>query len=95
ADLNEWPAARIDELRAAANAAQGQVQVTSARALEPAMQTRITQALEARLELRCAAEFSVDAALLAGLRVAIGPWLLQADLRDELQYFASGPEDVR
>lgn len=95
ADLGEWPAARIDELRAAANAAQGHVQVTSARALAPAMQTRITQALEARLELRCAAEFSVDAALLAGLRVAIGPWLLQADLRDELQYFASGPEDVR
>jgi len=95
ADLDGWPAARIDELRAAAHAVQGRVQVTSARSLDAAAQARVTQALEARLELRCEAAFDVDAALLAGLCVAIGPWLLQADLRDELQYFASGPEDVR
>lgn len=95
ADLAGWPAARIDELRAAARAVQGRVQVTSARTLDAAAQARLRQALEARLELRCEAEFGVDASLLAGLCVAIGPWLLQANLRDELQYFASGPEDVR
>ena len=30
-----------------------------------------------------------------GVRVALGPWLLQADLSDELRYFSGGPGGAR
>lgn len=95
ADLAGWPESRIEDLRAAARAAQGRVQIAVARTLGDAERARILRSLEERLGLRCQAEFSVDPSLLAGLGVTIGPWMLQANLRDELQFFASGPEDVR
>jgi len=94
-DLAEWPDARIDELREALRAVQGRVQIAVARALGDAERARIAQALDARLGQRCQVEFSVDPTLLAGLGVTIGPWLLRANLRDELQFFASGAQDAR
>ena len=33
---------------------------------------------------------TLDESLKAGLRVGIGPWLLAADLADELAFFRSG-----
>lgn len=95
ADLASWPETRIESLSAAARADNGRLRIASARSLADAERARLTRALDERLGLRCAAEFEVDASLLAGLCVAIGPWLLQANLRDELQYFAAGPSDVR
>lgn len=95
ADLATWPESRIDDLAAAARAADAQVSVTSARPLADAEREQITHALGERLGLRCKTTFNVDASLRAGLCVAIGPWMLQANLRDELQYFASGASHVR
>jgi len=94
-DLSAWPESRIEDLRAALHTVQGRVQIAAARTLGDAERARITQALDERLGMRCQADFSVDPALLAGLSVTVGPWRLQANLRDELQFFASGPEDVR
>ena len=40
-------------------------------------------------------QYAVEASLLGGVRVALGSWLLQADLADELRFFAGGARGGR
>ena len=90
ADLAGWLPERIDPLAAAARAAGGRVGVTSARPLSEAARARLARALSERLGIECRPEYALDDALVAGLCVAVGPWLLQANLREELRVFAGG-----
>jgi F-type H+-transporting ATPase subunit b len=94
ADLAGLGTERRTALAEAARAAEGRVAVHSARPLDDAARARVEQALSEVLGVDCHAEFAVDAALLSGLSVALGPWLLQADLRDELRFFSAGPRDA-
>lgn len=89
-DLAGWPAERMESVARAARAAGGKLAVSSARALEPGERGRVLDALSQRLGLACTADFSVAPELLAGIAVTVGPWTLQADLRDELAFFAQG-----
>lgn len=89
-DLASWPAEQVAPLAEAARAAGGRVSVHSARALPAAARTALARALGARLGVECRPEFEVDAALLGGVSVGIGPWVLQANLRDELRVLAAG-----
>jgi F-type H+-transporting ATPase subunit b len=90
ADLAGWQAEKIDPIAAAARAAGGRVSVTSAHPLSEAARVRLARALSERLRIECRPEYAQDEALVAGLSVAVGPWLLQANLRDELRVFAGG-----
>lgn len=90
ADLTGWSAERIDPLAAAARAAGGRVSVTSAHPLSEAARARLARALSERLRIECRPEYEQDETLVGGLCVAVGPWLLQANLRDELRVFAGG-----
>jgi F-type H+-transporting ATPase subunit b len=87
AQLNELPAPQREALRR-----DGQMPteglVTSARALDAAVRAGVESALREVFgnTLRC--RYAQDAALIAGLRIAVGPWELRANLRDELQGFA-------
>jgi len=87
-DLQSWPEERIAPLAEAARAAGGRVQVTSARPLAEAARARLAKALSARLGIECRPDYAADDALLGGVRVAVGPWVLQASLRDELRALA-------
>jgi F-type H+-transporting ATPase subunit b len=69
--------------------------VQSARALSQAARTRLEQALSRSLGVECRAQYAVDESLLGGVRVALGPWLLQADLADELRFFSGGARGAR
>jgi len=89
-DLSGWPPERIDLLAEAARAAGGRVSVRSARALPDAARARLARTLSERLRIECRPEYAVDAALIAGVSVAVGPWVLQANLRDELRAFSGG-----
>jgi F-type H+-transporting ATPase subunit b len=89
-DLAAWPAERVAPLAQAARTAGGRVSVQSARPLPEAARARLVQALGARLGVECRPEFSADARLLGGVSVGIGPWVLQASLRDELRVLAGG-----
>ena len=89
-DLSGWPAAKIDPLAAAARTALGRVSVLSAHALPQAQRARLAQALSQGLGIECRPEYAVDETLVAGVSVAVGPWVLQADLRDELRVFSAG-----
>jgi F-type H+-transporting ATPase subunit b len=93
-DLGALADDRRAALAAAARTAGGRVAVRSARALSEAARARIEQALSQALGIDCRADFAVDPALLAGVSVALGPWLLQADLHDELRFFSAGPRDA-
>jgi len=93
-DLAGLETERRAALAEAARAAGGRVAVQSARPLDDAARARIERALSEVLGVDCHAEFAVDAALLSGFSVALGPWLLQADLRDELRFFSAGPRDA-
>jgi F-type H+-transporting ATPase subunit b len=95
ADLAGLPGEKLRLLVEAARAAGGRVAVQSARPLSEAARARVVQALSGQLGVECRAEFAVDAALLSGLCAAVGPWLLQADLRDELRFFSTGPAGER
>jgi len=92
-DLAALAEDRRATLAEAARAAEGRITVQSARPLPEAARSRLEQALSQALGLACHAEYAVDAALVSGLSVALGPWLLQADLRDELRFFSAGPRN--
>jgi len=94
ADLAGLAEDRRTALAEAARAAQGRVAVQSARPLSEAARARIEQALSQALGVDCHADCTVEAALLAGVSVALGPWLLQADLHDELRFFSAGPRNA-
>jgi len=49
-------------------------------------------ALAARLGVECRPDYAVDAKLLGGVSVGVGPWVLQANLRDELRVLAEDAE---
>ncbi len=88
-DLTQLPAESLAGLRAAAHEANVQGKVFSAYPLDEAQRQRLSQALTAQLEQPLPLVFAEDASLVAGLRLAIGPWQLRANLADELTFFAA------
>ncbi len=95
ADLAALPDEKRLPLAEAARTAGGSVAVQSARLLPQAVRTRLEQALSQSLGVECRAQYAVDASLLGGVRVALGSWLLQADLNDELRFFSGAARDAR
>ena len=87
-DLPQLKNDRQEGLRAAYDSTKEPITVTSAFPLDEA-QRRELQAQFAKLlgPARVAWNFQQDPALGAGLRVRIGPWVLRANLQDELEFF--------
>lgn len=87
AALGALPADRREALRtAAANGATAIV--ASAYSLAEPRRTRLTTAFAAAAGSKVACEFREDKTLLAGVRIELGPWVLGANLREELAAFA-------
>lgn len=63
------------------------VEVSSAFTLDSAQRKQLSQALESLLQRPVICHFSEDPKLIAGLRVSTGPWVLRANVQDELQGF--------
>lgn len=66
----------------------GPVEVMSAFPLSTDDRERINDTLAELFESEVPSHFLEDSELMAGLRIAIGPWVLGANLRDELEAFA-------
>lgn len=64
------------------------VVVASAYPLDQRQRTRLEQALRTRFAIQAAFEYRQDSELLAGLRISLGPWVLHANLHDDLAAFA-------
>ena len=89
-DLPALPAPQIEGLRAAAAAPGARLAVTSAHPLAEDARRTLEGALAALAGRPLPADYDTDPALLAGLRVGLGPWLLAASVADELPYFHEG-----
>jgi F-type H+-transporting ATPase subunit b len=73
----------------------GPITVSSAYSMEADRRAAVTDALGTWLGLKVACQFTEDKAQLAGLRVTIGPWILEADLQHELRLFTESTHDGR
>jgi F-type H+-transporting ATPase subunit b len=86
-DLARLADADLRKLRAACQEAGGKITIASAWPLAAAQRQGLVQTLSdlAGRPLDCT--FVQDTELMAGLRIAIGPWMLRCNLRDELKFF--------
>lgn len=89
-DLRALPEGRIEALRCAYREGEvSGVEITSAYPLDERQRGALVEVLEMLLQHAVpACRFQEDRALIAGLRINIGPWVLHANLHDELGFFA-------
>jgi F-type H+-transporting ATPase subunit b len=80
---------QVQAMKAAVHGSDRSVKVTSAFCLPATQRGAITQKLQAVLQGQVTAEFQEDTRLLAGLRISIGPWVLNANIEDEMRFFAN------
>ena len=87
-ELKQMPPAQRDALQAVV--ANGKpVTVVSAYPLSETQQQQLKQQLESRVPHTLHFEFLEDRKLIAGLRLTVGPWVVHANLHDELKTFAA------
>jgi F-type H+-transporting ATPase subunit b len=88
-DLPALPEERRTAIRdACAGDPPSQILIASAYPLGDACRNSLVQALRKATQVEVVPSFAVDPSLLAGLRMSAGPWIVRANLRDELQYFS-------
>ena len=84
---------RIEALRTAGNKTPDKVRITSAYPLDDATRQKLEQSLSAALGFSRPFHYTQDKALLAGLRIYVGAWVLRANLQDELKSFVDFAHD--
>jgi len=86
--LDALPAEQREALRGDTGMAPAGIRVTSAYALDDPARGRLQQALNTLLGAPVAVQFQEDPELLAGVRIGVGAWVLQANVKDDLAGFA-------
>jgi len=90
-DLGSLADARVQDLREAAKATDA-IQVASAMTLPDKDRKRLRDALAKYLPQLPPLRYTEEPALIAGLRIGIGAWELEASLAGELRAFAEFPD---
>lgn len=83
---------KLEALRAALRDSGASIRVVSAYALDAARRAALTEILGRLAGRPVEPEFSQDPLLKAGVCIMAGAWVLMANLRDELAFFAGGLE---
>ena len=86
-ELENLPPERLDALRSSAEDGE-EIWVESAFPLHSAGEQRLAEALERTLASHHTVQFKLNPDLIAGLRVQIGCWVLDANLGSELEFFS-------
>lgn len=94
-ELAALPAEALTQLRSQWGDESDRIIVTSSRDLNPEQQQQLTDLLRRLSGIDAPVAYQVEPDLLAGVRISIGGWLLQANLRDELESFAEFAHDNR
>jgi F-type H+-transporting ATPase subunit b len=89
-DLEHLPQAQLQAVRAACRDARQRLRVASAFPLPEPQRSALLRGFAAATQAELTAEFVEDPRLLAGLRATIGPWVMHANVQDELKFFAEG-----
>jgi F-type H+-transporting ATPase subunit b len=93
-DLRELPEERRQAIRTACAKADASVIVSSAHVLGQSQRESLTGAVQLLLDRAVHCEWREDANLLAGIRLSLGPWMLGANLQDELKFFTEALRPV-
>ena len=89
-DLKQSSDGQKQALREAAREPDAQLEMTSARELPEAVRSQLMQTIKETLGILPSVAMRIDPGVLAGVRLALGPWILQATLADELAFFRDG-----
>jgi F-type H+-transporting ATPase subunit b len=87
-DLRRMPEARLQALRDACRVAPSTLQVATAFPLGAEARSALARAFGEAAGTELRAQFAEDPELVAGLSARIGPWVMHANVRDELKFFA-------
>jgi len=93
-DLKQLPAEQKQALSEAAHRPGAQLEMASARELPEALRAQLARAVKETLGILPAVAMHIDPSLIAGVRLTLGPWILQATLADELAFFRDGARRV-
>jgi len=85
--LEKLPEQQKRTLQDLYNEEQAAVKVITAMKTDELSESQLRQALSALVNADIQCDFQVDPQLIAGIRINIGPFVLRANLEDELQYF--------
>ena len=91
-DLAALPAEQRSALQTAAQEPGASLQLGFAHPVRESEQRRLTAALEQALDATLPMSVEVVPELLAGLRITLGPWVIKANLYDELSFFRVGAQ---
>lgn len=93
-DLRQLDTERRQAIRNACAEDHGPVIATSAYVLTQPQRDSLMEAAQSLLGQPVSFEWREDKRLLAGIRVSLGPWMLQATLQDELRFFSESVRSV-
>ena len=82
--LPQLPEEQLIEMRQQVAEQDLRPSISSAFVLQPAQQQHIEATLQTLLQHPVSCRFVSDQALIAGIKITLGPWILQASLQDEL-----------
>ena len=91
-DLLALPAEQRSALQTAAQEPGVALQLSFAHPVSESEQRRLAAALEQALGATLPMSVEIVPELMAGLRISLGPWVIQANLRDELSFFRVGAQ---
>ena len=87
-DLGRLSPERLTQLRASLGEPPSEIRISSAYPLSSTQRQTLEQALNNLTQLNVPFHYEQDGALLAGLHISIGAWVLGINVRDELKGFA-------
>ncbi|MGA6828897.1 F0F1 ATP synthase subunit delta [Nitrospira sp. NS4] len=93
-DLRRLSEERRQAIRTACAKADIAVIVSSAHALNQSQRQSLQETFESLSGRAIPCEWREDAHLLAGIRLSLGPWMLGANLQDELKFFTEALRPV-
>lgn len=88
-ELRALPATAREALQAVQSGNSLEVVVASVYPLAPAQRQRLEQQLQQLVPPGLHFAYQQNPALIAGLHITVGPWVMHANLRDELKTFAA------
>jgi F-type H+-transporting ATPase subunit b len=88
-DLPALPKEQLQAIRSASEQPGWRIKATSAFPLSELQRNTIIRTLKDVAQDGASVEFREDRGLLAGLRISLGPWIVRANLQDELEFFSN------
>jgi F-type H+-transporting ATPase subunit b len=88
-ELGQLSTDQVEALGNSRTAPPDAIVVTTAFPMQNEQKQKLEQALAAVTKLAVPCRFEVDESLVAGISIAVGGWVLAANLRDELRGFTS------